>query len=237
MCLVAFIHPSVRLRLRWRSNVWCVVADISRICLPRRSAVPIGTVGVHITFVLDKSGKGYWSVKLWFCSGSNTSRSAAAGSPCKLLFCNKSDGALGVGIYKNSNSIWIWSSVLSGITYGKCPLPKTGQYMHVSEVNLWFSSIQACMKICQIGPERLVKFAKSISFRDPSNLNIYAYCFIDFIQKENWIWDGRLFEALDDPSRHWSNVCSPMTSDIGLVTNSTQCYPANRKCLVCRWLL
>ena len=32
--------------------------------------------------------KGYWSVKLWFCSGSSTSSKAAAGSPCKLLCCN-----------------------------------------------------------------------------------------------------------------------------------------------------
>ena len=27
---------------------------------------------------------GYWSTKVWFCSGSRTSSRAAAGSPCKL---------------------------------------------------------------------------------------------------------------------------------------------------------
>lgn len=42
---------------------------------------------LSVQFLQKSSLQGYWSTNVWFCSGSRTSRSAAAGSPWRLWLC------------------------------------------------------------------------------------------------------------------------------------------------------
>ena len=42
-------------------------------------------VAMNIVSLKSKSTSTEWSLKVWFCSGSNTSRSAADGSPRKSM--------------------------------------------------------------------------------------------------------------------------------------------------------
>jgi len=58
--------------------------------------------------------------------------------------------------------------------------------------------------------------------------------FVDFIQQEDRIANTDVFESLNDPTRHWTDVSPPMTTNIRLITDSTQCDSIIAKQIIMR---
>ena len=48
--------------------------------------------------------------------------------------------------------------------------------------------------------------------------------FVDFIEQEYWVANTNVFQSVNDTTWHWADVRSPMTTDVRLVTHTTQRY-------------